>query len=48
MSYILIFVITVIFALLFGFGMDIIEQIIPKQLFDTALIIGGVFFPDGS
>jgi len=44
MLYIIIFVGAVIFALLFGFGMDFIEQFIPERIFDTALIIGGFFW----
>ena len=44
MLYIIIFVGTVIFALFFGFGMDFIEQFIPKRIFETALIIGGLFW----
>ncbi len=44
MGYVLMFVGAVIFALVFGFGMDFIEQFIPKRLFDTALIIGGILW----
>lgn len=44
MGYILMFVGMVIVALLFGFGLDFVEQFIPKQLFEVGLIIGGLLW----